>query len=137
VIATINAQSLTRLQQHVTASAMSASGTLAVDGQESQEVALKVVPFTGVSEARMSDARRELKMMCIVSQKLSGYVVELLGYCETEVELTLVMERAEMSLLQWCNKFDGARLPLHEWVRRWHVSEVCCCCHAGSFSSTI
>ena len=99
------------------------AGTLTLHGGEDQPVALKVVSVAAVSEARKKKARRELKIMCTVSKQLAGYVVELLGYCESDTELTLVMgARGHVAAAMGAAPFEEERLPMREWVRCRHPS---------------
>jgi hypothetical protein len=92
------------------------SGTI-TQGQVSEDVAIKVVIIAGESQRNLRAARRELAILCTAAQNLKGYAVELRGFCESETELQLIMERCEMSLAKWCGEFDGDRLPLDKWVR--------------------
>jgi hypothetical protein len=62
-------------------------------------------------------ARRELELMCMVSQRLAGSVIELKGFFENPGrELILAMELAEASLQDWQAELPGARLTLKQWV---------------------
>jgi hypothetical protein len=88
------------------------------EGQVSEDVAIKVVSIAGKSQTNVRYARRELAVMCKAAQKLTGCAVELRGFCESETELQLIMERCKMSLARWCGKQEfGGRLPLDKWVR--------------------
>ena len=120
-------------------------GILTLQDGEAQDVALKVVPLSGVSEAHKKDARRELRTMCMVSQKLSGYVTELLGYCESEAELTLVHGASrDVAGSNGATCLTGARLPLAgvgallapaDHLQHVHVGNKTAAAHACAASS--
>jgi serine/threonine protein kinase len=96
------------------------AGTLVgAAGGVAEAVAIKVLPLAGVPPRRMRAARRELAVLCAITHKMAGFAVELRGFCEAGGKLLIVMERADMTLVDWCESFDdGGRLPLREWVRR-------------------
>ena len=92
-----------------------------------EEVAVKCVSLASATPEQEAFARRELQLMCTVSQKLSGYVMELKGFhLEEGVELLLAMELADGSLHDYLKSKPGACLQQDEWVRaRLRVSGVC------------
>ena len=83
-----------------------------------EEVAVKTISLCNASEEQERFANRELALMCIVSQKLSGHVVELKGFhMQPREELVIAMELATSSLHGWLRDLPGSCLPQDEWVR--------------------
>jgi hypothetical protein len=94
-----------------------AAGLLHKGGVE-EDVAVKVLSLQNAATEHVDVARRELRLMCTVSQQLAGYVIELKGYLEDPGrELVLAMELADSSLRDWLQNLENHWLPLHMWVR--------------------
>ena len=93
------------------------AGTLNLDGFDEQ-VAVKVLSLRNAQPAHVHLARRELELMCTVSQRLAGSVIELKGFYERPGrELVLAMELADSSLQNWQRLQPGGRLSFAQWVR--------------------
>ena len=93
------------------------AGTLNLDGFDEQ-VAVKILSLRNAQPQHVLLARRELELMCTVSQRLAGSVIELKGFYERPGrELVLAMELADSSLQDWQRLQPGGRLSYSQWVR--------------------
>ena len=80
-------------------------------------MAVKCIRLTATPEQE-ERAQEHLRLLCTVSQKLTGYVIEVKGFhLEEGVELLLAMELADKSLEDYLNSRADDRLPQDEWVR--------------------
>jgi hypothetical protein len=93
------------------------AGILNVDGFDEQ-VAVKILSLRNAQPQHVHMARRELELMCTVSQRLAGSVIELKGFYERPGrELILAMELADASLQDWQASLPDGRLYVQDWVR--------------------
>ena len=77
---------------------------------------MKVVDVCNASPQELQEAHREINMLFMASQQLSGYTTELYGYCEQHHKLLLVMSLAHGSLERVRHSVHKGHLPPKEWV---------------------